>query len=351
VGRGFVWDVSKHRLGETRKGLGLESPSFECMGVRGLKLKLYPQGASDSQAGRARVQLLGPEDVELVVRFTIDGQQQSFVPVDPVPMQKCYNDMVPARKVFESVAVEVLKVVHLVSEGVSLRTPAGWATGGAPPSVQVLGRGPKLRAQFQDLLDATFQLQPGTDYALRTTGKAPRRLMLDSVHRVEHRGLWDAHAQRMQQLHTKHGGKCCPPLEDPVATTGVLPYAVEDLRTGLNVVYLFMGIDPTDAFQIPELQAKAWLSQQGDLHVAECSSQADECSQEGRGKWRGCCAMLLCRVVLGTPEVVQPEEVIRSRGDSRVVGPVRKADSYRSIAVPVPAAIYPEFIIVYRRVF
>lgn len=151
----------------------------------------------------------------------------------------------------------------------------------------------------------------------------------------------------------------------------------EALCPTANEVYLWHGTTPLGVLGIAEQGfrtdmagaerpiGKGWFRPAytpmygHGVYFAECASKSDEYAQpDPRGMYKGCCALLLCRVTLGrtrtlaTPNVSQ-RDVHKARtrhpepdsliGDRTCVG------TYREFVIFDDAQCYPEYVVIYRR--
>jgi len=135
---------------------------------------------------------------------------------------------------------------------------------------------------------------------------------------------------------------------------------------GLNEVYLFHGSHPRAVTSIAEggfdldLSGSSTSAAYGrGAYFSECSSKADEYSKDQEdGYYKGYYAMLLCRVILGKVQVLAEfdTEACSRLGegqafDSTLGDREAVANTYREFVVPSAAQIYPEYAVIYERVY
>lgn len=129
------------------------------------------------------------------------------------------------------------------------------------------------------------------------------------------------------------------------------------------MAYLWHGTSPSAVMGIRERGFRKELAGShagtmfgNGIYFAECSSKADEyASPEEKGLYAGCCAMILCRVVLGRPATLLASdhaavaEALEQGHDSVIGDRERAAGTYREFVVFSNSAAYPEYAVVYRR--
>mmetsp|Transcript_13521 Transcript_13521/g.36488 ORF Transcript_13521/g.36488 Transcript_13521/m.36488 type:complete len:364 (-) Transcript_13521:110-1201(-) len=227
--------------------------------------------------------------------------------------------------------------------------------------------------QVQELFDQTWRDVQTRD----RNGPAPKRLEVLSVQRVEDRMLWAAYQNQKRRILDSRPGGCTPvtklrdsrggPCSGPVKTT--MPrdgrFSGLALDGAANEFYVFHGCSPEGALGISEDGFRMELSgsKNGNMfgkgaYFAECSSKSDEYAKEGSGIYKGICAMLLCRVCCGELfQVFRRDDAavnaaLRSGAYDGVMGD-REASvgTYREFVVYRERQIYPEYVVLYKRVF
>lgn len=136
------------------------------------------------------------------------------------------------------------------------------------------------------------------------------------------------------------------------------------LDASCNEVYLWHGTSPGAVAGIKAAGFRTELAGRrraatlfGDgIYFAECSSKADEYAKpEKDGTYAGCCALLLCRVVLGRPCVLLDADrgavdaALRTGCHSVIGDRERARGTYREFVVFDNAQAYPEYIVLYTR--
>ena len=95
------------------------------------------------------------------------------------------------------------------------------------------------------------------------------------------------------------------------------------------------------------------------IYFAECSSKSDEyASPDKSGLYKGVCALLLCRVVCGEMYYITKSDVptidkaMATGNYDGVLGDREKAvGTYREFVVFDERQIYPEYVVLYERVY
>lgn len=216
----------------------------------------------------------------------------------------------------------------------------------------------------------------GTWRAVRTrdrTGLVPHRLLAIDVQRIEHRNLWVAYHNQKHRLRAQRG-RCQPVQELEGASYGgpvkTARFARGDFQEGLdghfNEYYLWHGTTParadaimTSGFRLNMSGKNRGLGAWGrGIYFAECSSKSDEYAGDGEALYKGIFAMLLCRVCCGKmarktePNAKDAEEALLSGEYDSVFGD-REAvvGTYREFVVFRERQVYPEYAVLYRRVY
>jgi len=181
--------------------------------------------------------------------------------------------------------------------------------------------------------------------------------------RVEDAQLWGAYRQYLQAVQAERGQ--CRELD--IKTTAAMRWAVRRrMRSEVNETYLWHGSSPravmgiaTEGFNLDLSGSNVGSMFGRGAYFAESSSKADEYSRDDKeGYFQGCFAMLLCRAVVGEAQVLQQadyeahDRVGRGQRFDSTVGDRESAvGTYREFVVPVADAIYPEYAVIYERVY
>jgi hypothetical protein len=211
----------------------------------------------------------------------------------------------------------------------------------------------------------------------RSAGESvPRRFEVVQVLRNQNPQLWVGYWLKREVIRKEMGSEPHVPgnavvVLDP-KTQSFQPTLIErstsSLDAGCNEVFLFHGTRPSAADRICEKAFKIELagSNRGmlygpGLYFAESSSKSDEYAQaDSDGLYQGLYATLLCRVVMGNwlyNDEVRPDEqelannCLRGQYHS-VVGDREKCrGTFREYVVYDNDQAYPEFIVIYRRIY
>jgi len=181
--------------------------------------------------------------------------------------------------------------------------------------------------------------------------------------RVEDSQLWGRYRAYLQGVQSNRE-KC---QEINVKTTAALRWAVRRrLKGEVNEAYLWHGSSPravmgiaTEGFNLDLSGSNVGAMFGKGAYFAECSSKADEYSRDDKeGYFRGCFAVLLCRAVVGEAQVLQradydaAERVGHSMSFDATVGDRESAvGTYKEFVVPTADAIYPEYAVIYERLY
>jgi len=213
-----------------------------------------------------------------------------------------------------------------------------------------------MREAIQQAMDDTFKTICTRD---RRRREMPNRLRLVSVRRAESSSLWRRYAHDRLRILLKRTHRCTP-------VDGVPCVSSAELEKVPNEVYLWHGTTPAKAasilqegFRLKFAGSGAGSNMYGQgVYLAECSSKADEYSQEDPAD-PGLYCLLLCRTVLG--EVLRmtaggeaTHGIIRSAMSSgaydSVLGDRESAvGTYKEFVVYREAQVYPEYLVYYRR--
>eukprot|EP00933_Yihiella_yeosuensis_P061285 TRINITY_DN6408_c0_g2_i1.p1 TRINITY_DN6408_c0_g2~~TRINITY_DN6408_c0_g2_i1.p1 ORF type:complete len:377 (+),score=64.66 TRINITY_DN6408_c0_g2_i1:110-1240(+) len=258
-----------------------------------------------------------------------------------------------------------------------------------------------LRDPLQQFLDETFLLRRSCD----RHGPMPGKLRLRQVFQVPRTGseVWDHFVAQRKALQEETEvleelGLSSTSLKPPVRTAAAMAMMtanadslqLEGSASSLavsslcNECYLLHGTCPADAVSIAKSGFNLSFSDSTEAQVsggkkkdkvfgsgiyfAEASSKADEYSSDGSGrrsrsKKGALLAMLLCRVALGRIQRVvgglglagaEPgfAEALESKGYHSLLGDLEQsAGTYREFVVPRTTQVFPEFLLVYQRLY
>ncbi|CAE7882342.1 PARP11, partial [Symbiodinium microadriaticum] len=221
-----------------------------------------------------------------------------------------------------------------------------------------------MQAHIQQLLDDCFIAAATRD----RKGALPSRLVVEMIQRVEDSALWQKYPEcrarialktdEVTQLEDLPGSGSCK-------TTRSLGDLNARLDSSINELYLFHGSSPagvlgigSSGFNLDLAGSSAGMMFGPGAYFAEASSKGDEyASEDPSGLFAGKCAMLLCRVVCGElfrVEAADPRLVQSSRTgryDGTLGDREHAAGTYREFVVYDQAQVYPEYVIIYRRIF
>ncbi|CAE7240864.1 Tnks, partial [Symbiodinium necroappetens] len=193
-------------------------------------------------------------------------------------------------------------------------------------------------------------------------------LVVEMIQRVEDSALWQKYSDRRARIALKTDE--VTQLEDlpgsgSCKTTRSLGDLNARLDSSINELYLFHGSSPagvlgigSSGFNLDLAGSSAGMMFGPGAYFAEASSKGDEyASEDPSGLFAGKCAMLLCRVVCGElfrVEAADPRLVQSSRTgryDGTLGDREHAAGTYREFVVYDQAQVYPEYVIIYRRIF
>jgi len=218
--------------------------------------------------------------------------------------------------------------------------------------------------QVQELLHKTFQRIKTRD----RLGQMPCRLEVTRVQRIENRRMWGKYLAAKEGIRKERGStrSLCEMYGDPrfhVKTQHACVH--EPLEERINEFYLFHGTTPQSATEISKhgfslrragLNAGAMFGK--GAYFAECCSKSDEYATEDEGIHEGTFAMLLCRVVCGEMFRVTKSDTKRitnaratGHWDSVLGDREVAAGTYREFVVFREEQVYPEYVILYHRIF
>eukprot|EP00927_Polykrikos_kofoidii_P019180 TRINITY_DN1893_c1_g1_i3.p1 TRINITY_DN1893_c1_g1~~TRINITY_DN1893_c1_g1_i3.p1 ORF type:complete len:491 (-),score=65.50 TRINITY_DN1893_c1_g1_i3:120-1421(-) len=222
---------------------------------------------------------------------------------------------------------------------------------------------------FQHLLESTWKETKTRD----RNGDMPTGVTVKKVQRIEDPKMWNRFYLKRHELVVSRRGRCTPVeildgsdategqvatalslREDPFATTMLGP-----CMENMCEFYLFHGTSPEGALGI--VRQGFDLSRAGTstgamfgrgAYFAECASKADEYAREE--ELTGMYAILVCRVICGemfrTTRALN-EEIDRSTYDGVLGDREASVGTYREFVVMTEDQVYPEFIVLYERVF
>lgn len=285
----------------------------------------------------------------------------------------------------------VLGVCEVVARGLPSRSPCaalalalacppGWKLARPPPYWRSAGtESTSLRRidvddhteVFQALLDATWKSRFTRD----RTGAAPGRLMVRKVQRVEAPLLWNRFAQARHELAALRGGRCtrlealcsAQPEAALVRTQRLCqaaPAILGPCEERVNEHYLFHGTSPTkamgiirDGFDLGRAGTASGKMFGPGAYFAEASSKFDEYA--AFDAFSGLFAMLFCRVLCGEmyrtlhalDSKVAADPEFMDRYDGVLGDREASAGTYREFVVFRTEQIYPEYLVLYDRVY
>lgn len=220
----------------------------------------------------------------------------------------------------------------------------------------------RVLKQIQKLFDQTWGNAVTRD---RKGGGLPRGLRAISAHRVEDRAMWLSYARSKRRVRRERQGKVGRiPAVKTLVRDPSSRFSEAGLDMDINEYYLFHGTSPEGALGISSEGFRMDLSgsNAGSMfgkgaYFAECCSKGDEYAHEGSGIYRGIYAMLICRVTCGEMfRMLQRDDdavntALRSGACDAVLGD-REASvgTYREFVVFRRRQIYPEYVVLYKRV-
>jgi hypothetical protein len=245
-----------------------------------------------------------------------------------------------------------------------LDAPAYWKFASLEGTIgqELVTVGEEELAWMQVLLDSSYRKAATKD---RKQEMADRFVAVAAL-RSEYPALWDGYAARRKDV----SGMCRDPSGFVVPRTmSAVPQLTErcsDLENGntANEAYLLHGTSPTSAlailstsFKIDFAGGAAGMMFGPGIYMAESSSKADEYAQDdAEGAYKGLFAMLVCRTVVGAPFVVQEpgsykKNVLSGSYDCVLGDREKAAGTYREFTFFHEDAVYPEYVVFYRRSF
>lgn len=226
----------------------------------------------------------------------------------------------------------------------------------------------KDRKQLQTILDQTWR-----DIFTRDRNKDephPTGLQIVSAHRVEDRAMWAGYLDQKRKI--QENREHCTPFWhlDGDQEHGFVKTHLEGLSDvldeSINELYLFHGSSPEgaqgiseDGFRIDMAGSNAGTMFGKGAYFAECCSKSDEYSREGQNQiFKGLYALLLCRVCCGEMFRIDRSDIpainaaLKSGDYDSVLGDREASvNTYREFVVFRERQIYPEYVIIYRRLY
>lgn len=215
---------------------------------------------------------------------------------------------------------------------------------------------PNRIAEIQRLMTDTWEMKFSRDRRLVHGSEAvPLGCRVANVLRVENHRAFARYSSYKDGLRMKRPGPC---TLFPVRTSNRINLLDEDV----NENYLFHGTNPESAqciardfFRVERAGSSAGSMFGPGIYLAENASKSDEYAKEGSGVYVGLCAMLLCRCaqgeVLTVSEAKDTREAVRAGYDSVCGDRLAAVGTFREMVFFNEEAVYPEFIVIYTRVF
>jgi len=233
-----------------------------------------------------------------------------------------------------------------------VEVPLYWAT---KDGVQIFPD-PNRIAEVQQLMTDTWLPHFSRDRRLiHGSAAVPVGCRVANVLRVENHRAYARYSSYKDGLKMKRPGPCTP---FPVRTSN----RINLLEDEINENYLFHGTNPESAqciardfFRMERAGSSAGSMFGPGIYLAENASKSDEYAKEGSGVYLGLCAMLLCRCaqgeVLTVSEARDTREAVRAGYDSVCGDRLKAVGTFREMVFFNEEAVYPEFIVIYTRVF
>lgn len=232
--------------------------------------------------------------------------------------------------------------------------PCYWSTLGG---VHLLPDPGRMR-QMQVLMGDTWAERSTRDRRIVAGDlRVPAGCRVASVLRVENHSAWERYCRYRGGVAGRRGGAC---TAFPALTQGRLGA----LDGRVNEMYLFHGTNPEAADAIARCGSFS-MDRAGTcrgsmlgagIYLAENSSKSDEYAKEGEGVYVDLCAMLVCRAVAGEVSTVTTtgdhSSKVHSGSYDAVCGDrLAAAGTYREVVFFNEEAVYPEFVVIYSRVY
>jgi hypothetical protein len=275
-----------------------------------------------------------------------DGVQTNFGPED---LDLATDDDVQTAKA----AGKLYKVSNAV-----IGIPEYWTTTSGMSMIP----DPSKLPLMQEMMNSTWEVKYTRD---RGKSKIPIGARVTNVLRVENHESFRNYCDYAMALRSRRG--CCHRQMDWGAETLSTVHKYEKhlppLDRDIQEVYLFHGTNPMAAESIATTDFD--MSRAGSavgsmfgpgVYCAENASKSDEYAQDGTGIYAGQHATLLCRVCAGNIcTVTHPgdySDLVLSGEYDSICGDRRRAvGTFREFIFFDNAAVYPEFIILYQRIY
>jgi hypothetical protein len=244
---------------------------------------------------------------------------------------------------------------------IGLRFPQYWETPEVLSLKQTVATVPCTPAEihaFQDMFDATFKRVITRDrvyeYQLKVSEEMPFRLEVVHAFRSEHAELYRGYMERRSSY---RGGT---PVRAKTRDAG----DVLNRRLTDGEALLCHGTNPSSAMAILktgfklEAAGKCTGTMFGyGIYLAEAASKSDEYARDDNGgTYPGLMAMLVCRSLVGDGLVVHDAgdyiQQAKQAGKDCVVGDREsKVGTYREFIFWDERQVYPEYAVIYKRVY
>lgn len=219
---------------------------------------------------------------------------------------------------------------------------------------------------FQRFVDQTYIQKATRD---RRDGPMPSGLKVTHVMRMEDSKLWSRYLEKRSELAKRPRPRLIRQLpgSGAIKTTACCENGPFHLPApALNEVYLFHGSSPAgalgignDGFNMSKVGSNVGTMFGGGAYFAEASSKSDEyANTDPGGVFAGKYAFLLCRVLVGNAfyitqsDIPAIEEALATGSYDAVLGDREAAvGTYREIVVFDESQIYPEYVVVYERIW
>lgn len=239
------------------------------------------------------------------------------------------------------------------NEGVEY--PPYWYHAEAPPedTFVELHAGDVARESVQELIDKTFRKTSTRDRRC----KMPNSLQVMAVVRIENAPLWRKYAakrEKVRKARRRRSQKQEQSKAVPPKTAGSL----HSLDDSSQETYLFHGTSANAALQIQRDGFRLDKARNGSfgrgVYFAEAASKADEYAGDHDSDFY---VILLCRVVRGDSHQTQRADSFlhwklnRRKYDSVLGDREAAVGTYREYILYHEAQAYPEYAVIYRRMF
>jgi len=230
----------------------------------------------------------------------------------------------------------------------------------------------ELKATVQKLMDWTWKDVTTRD---RAPGEKVHKFEVVQVLQNQNPSIWKRYVNKRAVIYREMKMLGNPSVIKP-RTNGFVQRAralsednFEPLYTKMNEMYLFHGTSPSAASSICETDFKTSFTgtNKGTLlgqgvYFAESSSKSDEYAKDddsADGLYQGLYACLLCRVTMGhinvnedkTPDADALTKTVQAGEFHSVLGDREKVrGTFREFVVFDADQVYPEFVVIYRRV-